>query len=112
MKNLFIFGMSAAFLSILCIAHPLTGTANAQARGDYERNAVCKKMRRSGTLRWYSIASGIARGGAGRYGLTGFVTKACHTNENSCRRWLANIYREIPNIETLEIAYCKRVRRS
>lgn len=89
---------------------PIVNIASATAAGDYQRAKICKQLRRSGRLSWYSIASGIVNHGGGRSGYGGFVTKACHTNEASCRRWVKRVAHEIPNLDTLESAYCKRVR--
>ncbi len=102
--------LGAAFIFGLLSSVPQFSPALAgNARGDYERGIDCKDMRRSGRLAWYSIASGIVNDGGGRSGYRGFVTKACHANESSCRRWLRRVGHEIPNLDTIETAYCKRV---
>jgi hypothetical protein len=104
--------LSAALVAGLFSALPTVDSAHAGgANGDYERGQHCKQLRRSGALEWYSIASGTINTGGGRNGYGGFVTKACHTNEASCRRWVKRIWREIPNLDTVDANYCKRVRR-
>ena len=111
MKNLTKSILSVALVAGLFSAIPTINTAQAGwAEGDYERGQICKELRRSGALEWYSIASGTVNSGGGRNGYSGFVTKACHTNEASCRRWVKNIGHEIPNLDTVESNYCKRVR--
>ena len=103
--------LSIALVAGLFSAIPTVNTANAGwAEGDYERGQICKELRRSGALEWYSIASGTVNTGGGRNGYSGFVTKACHTNESSCRRWVKRIGHEIANLDTVESNYCKRVR--
>lgn len=111
MKNLTKSILSIALVTGLFSAMPPVNTAQAGwADGDYERGQICKELRRSGKLQWYSIASGTVNTGNGRNGYGGFVTKACHTNEASCRRWVQRIGHEIPNLDTVEANYCKRVR--
>ncbi len=80
------------------------------AYGDYERGVVCKQLRRSGGLEWYSIASGTVNTGGGRNGYGGFITKACHINRSSCQRWVDRVAHEIGNLDTLETAYCQRAK--
>ncbi len=91
------------------IINPTYDNAQAGADGDYRRHHQCRQLRQSGQLKWYSIASGIVDDGSGRNGYGGFHTKACHTNENSCRRWIQNIAYEIPNLDTVRTAYCQPV---
>lgn len=111
MKNLTKSILSIALVTGLFSAMPTVNTAQAGwADGDYERGQICKELRRSGRLQWYSIASGTVNSGSGRNGYSGFVTKACHTNEASCRRWVQRIGHEIPNLDSVEANYCKRVR--
>ena len=111
MNNLIKLSLSSALAAAFLAFAPGANVAQAGgAYGDYERGVTCKRLRRSGELRWHSIASGTVNTGGGRNGYSGFVTKACHTNENSCRRWVQRIGHEIRNLDTLEVAYCKRAR--
>ncbi len=111
MKSLLQSILSVAFVAGLFSALPTVNSAQAGlVEGDYERGQICKELRRSGRLEWYSIASGTINTHGGRNGYSGFTTKACHTNEASCRRWVQRIAHEIPNLDTAEINYCKRVR--
>ncbi len=115
MKNLMKFMvksvLSVALVAGLFSALPSVNFAQAgSASGDYERGQLCKELKRSGKLKWYSIASGTVRDDGGRSGYAGFVTKACHTNEASCRRWVQRIGHEIPNLDMVDINYCKRAR--
>lgn len=104
--------ISAAALIIGAAALvPDFNEAHAGAYGDYERGQECKKLRKSGQLEWYSIASGTVDDGSGPNEFGGFVTKACHTNEASCQRWVKRVGHEIPNLDTIETAYCKKARR-
>ena len=103
--------LSTALVAGLFSSLPTVNSAQAGgAYGEYERGVTCKRLRRSGALEWYSIASGTVNTGSGRGGYGGFVTKACHTNEASCRRWVKRIGHEIANLDTIEANYCKRVR--
>ena len=103
--------LSTALVAGLFSSLPTVNSAQAGvAYGDYDRGVTCKQLRRSGELRWYSIASGSVYTGGGQNGYGRFVTKACHTSEASCRRWVKRIGYEIPNLDTVEINYCKRVR--
>jgi len=111
MKALTKFALSFTIIVGAFFTNPMIDFAKANADGDFERGKVCKQLRRSGRLEWYSIASGTVNHGGGRNGYGGFVTKACHTNEASCRRWVQRVPHEIPNLDSLESAYCKRVRR-
>ncbi len=111
MKPLFKMTLSAIIAAGFLSVSPFLKDANAGwAQGDYERALNCKQMRRSGTLEWYSIASGTVDTGGGRNGYSGFVTKACHSNQASCQRWVRRIGHEIANLDTIEVAYCKRAR--
>lgn len=112
MKHLMSIALGSALVAGILSFTPIVSPAHASfTYGEYERGQTCKQMRRDGSLQWYSIASGTLRTGSGRNGYSGFVTKACHRNEASCRRWLRNINHEIGNLDMLEMAYCKRVRR-
>ncbi len=104
------------FLAIALVAGLFSGlsTVNSAkaggADGDYERGVMCKQLRHSGELQWYSIASGTINTGGGRSGYSGFVTKACHTTRSSCQRWVDRVAYEIGNLDTLEVAYCQRAK--
>ncbi len=109
MHNLIKITMSSAIVAAFLTFAPNIAQAGG-AYGDYERAITCKQLRRSGELQWYSIASGTVNTGGGRNGYSGFHTKACHTNESSCQRWISRIGHEIRNLDMLETAYCQRVR--
>ncbi len=94
----------------ILVVNSVNDTALAGAGGEFQRFLDCKQLRQSGQLRWYSIATGIIDDGGGRNGYGGFHTKACHTSERSCRRWIQYIGREIPNLDTVHTAHCQRVR--
>ncbi len=101
---------TAVTIGLLSATSFLSVASAGGAHGEYQRGVTCKQMRLAGTVKWHSIASGTVNTGGGRNGYSGFVTKACHTNEASCRRWLVRIGHEIANLDMLESAYCKRVR--
>jgi hypothetical protein len=100
----------AALLAIATVAvNPTIETAQAGAYGERSRHQNCVQLRQSGKLRWHAIASGIIDDGGGRNGYSGFHTKSCHTSEQSCQRWVSNIYNEIRNVDSVRTAYCKLV---
>lgn len=101
------------FTTLLAIAaaalNPVVESTQAGGYGERSRHQQCVKLRQADKLRWYGIASGLIDDGSGRTGLAGFHAKSCHVNEQSCQRWISNIYREIRDLDTLRTAYCKRV---
>ena len=102
-------GFAALLAVATVVINPTIDTAKASAYGELDRQRHCIGLRQSGKLRWYAIASGIVNDGSGISGYAGFHTKSCHTSEQSCRRWVQNIYREIGNIDTVRTAYCQLV---
>ncbi len=102
-------GLAALLAIAIVTVNPTINTAQAGGYGELNRHRNCVNLRQSGKLRWYAIASGIIDDGSGINGYAGFNTKSCHTSEQSCQRWVKNIYREIRNVDTVRTAYCQLV---
>ena len=78
--------------------------------GDNARFAACQQLKTSNSVKWYGIASGIEDStySIHEYGRS-FHAKACFSNERACRTWVKRIWWEIPTMEELRTAYCKRI---
>ncbi len=78
--------------------------------GDYTRFQICQRLKAGNSLRWFGIASGTEDEAFAVFEHSrSFHTKACFSNERDCRKWLKRIWWEIPTIDELRTAYCKRV---
>ncbi len=79
-------------------------------KGDQGRYAACQQLKTSNSLNWYGIASGTEDSTYSIYEHSrSFHTRACFSNERACRTWVKRIWWEIPTMDELRTAYCKRI---
>jgi hypothetical protein len=79
-------------------------------QGDHARFAACQKLKAGNSLKWYGIASGTEDSTYAIFEYSrSFHTKACFSNERACHTWVKRIWWEIPTMDELRTAYCKRI---
>jgi len=103
-KSLIVCG-GVAIASLFSLAQPASAI-----EGDYARFHVCQKLKATNSLKWYGIASGTEDSTYSNFEYSrSFHTKACFSNKRDCRIWLKRIWWEIPTMDELRTAYCKRI---
>ena len=102
---------AAPALSAIAVLSSISFVPPAFAiEGDWTRFQICQRLKASNTLRWYGIASGTEDKAFAVFEYSrSFHTRACFSNERDCRIWVKRIWWEIPTMDELRVAYCKRV---
>ncbi len=105
------FFKTAPALSAIAVVGSISFAPPAIAiEGDYRRFAVCKNLQASDSVRWHGIASGTEDDAFAVFEHSrSFHTRACFSSERDCRKWVERIWWEIPTMDELRTAYCKRV---
>ena len=95
--------------TIFIAASAFTPPAHA-VEGDYHRFQVCQQLKSSGSVRWHGIASGTIDDAHAVFEHSrSFHTRACFSNKRACQTWVKRIWWEIPTMDELRTAYCKRI---
>lgn len=102
--------LATAMSAVAMICATALSTPAFAIEGDHARFAVCQKLKATNSVKWHGIASGTEDD---TYAVVAFDrnfhTKACFSNERDCRRWVKRIWWEIPTLDELRTAYCKRL---
>ena len=103
--------LSAPAIAALGVIAATTFSTPAFAiKGDYTRFGTCQELKSSNSVKWHGIASGTEDDAYAIFEHSRtFHTKACFSSEGACRTWVKRIWWEIPTMDHLEVAYCKRV---
>jgi hypothetical protein len=99
-----------AFAAIAVIGATTFSTPAFAIRGDYARFEACQRLKSTNSVKWHGIASGTEDDAFAIFEHSpSFHTKACFSNEHACRTWVKRIWWEIPTMDQLEVAYCRRL---
>lgn len=98
----------AAVAAMATIGSALLATPAFAVKGDYARFNICKQMKSAGTMKWHGIATGTEDDALSTRDRT-FHTRACFTTQKACKTWVKRIWWEIPTMDELHNAWCRKL---
>ncbi len=79
-------------------------------KGDHARFNTCKSLKAAGKVKWYGIATGTEEDVfAVNARSRSFHVRACFSSKKACQTWVKRIWWEIPTMDELRNAWCKKV---
>lgn len=100
----------AALALLTAVAVSSFSTPAFAIKGDHARFNTCKQLEAQGNVRWHGIATGTEDDAFSISDFhRNFHVRACFANQQSCKTWVKRIWWEIPTMDELHNAWCRRL---